>query len=109
AIPYYSDRSFLQQDISEFISALLNVYVFLLFIAGALAILVANSITYPISVIGEKLKQFKLGKNNEPLEWSSKDELGELIAEYNRMIRKLQESATLLARSEREGAWREMA
>lgn len=109
AIPYYTDRSFLQQDISEFISALLNVYVFLLFIAGALAILVANSITYPISVIGEKLKQFKLGKQNEPLEWSSRDELGELIAEYNRMILKLQESAELLARSEREGAWREMA
>lgn len=109
AVPYYMDRSFLQRDISEFISALLNVYVFLLFIAGALAILVANSITYPISVIGEKLKQFKLGKKNEPLEWSSKDELGELITEYNRMILKLQESAELLARSEREGAWREMA
>ena len=109
AIPYYTDRSFLQKDISEFISALLNVYVFLLFIAGALAILVANSITFPISVIGEKLKQFKLGKQNEPLEWSSRDELGELIAEYNRMIRKLQESADMLARSEREGAWREMA
>jgi two-component system nitrogen regulation sensor histidine kinase NtrY len=109
AIPYYTDRSFLQQDISEFISALLNVYVFLLFIAGALAILVANSITYPISVIGEKLKQFKLGKQNEPLEWRSRDELGDLITEYNRMILKLQESAELLARSEREGAWREMA
>lgn len=109
AVPYYTDRTFLQRDISEFISALLNVYVFLLFIAGALAILVANSITYPLSVIGEKLKQFKLGKQNEPLEWSSRDELGELIGEYNRMIRKLQESALLLARSEREGAWREMA
>ena len=109
AIPYYTDRSFLQQDISEFISALLNVYVFLLFIAGALAILVANSITLPISVIGQKLKQFKLGKHNQPLEWSSRDELGDLIAEYNRMILKLQESADLLARSEREGAWREMA
>lgn len=108
-IPYYTDRSFLQKDISEFISALLNVYVFLLFIAGALAILVANSITFPLSVIGEKLKQFKLGKQNEPLEWTSRDELGELISEYNRMIRKLQESAELLARSEREGAWREMA
>ncbi|MCF8238769.1 MAG: GHKL domain-containing protein [Saprospiraceae bacterium] len=109
AIPYYTDRSFLQQDISEFISALLNVYVFLLFIAGALAILVANSITLPISVIGQKLKQFKLGKDNQPLEWSSRDELGDLISEYNRMILKLQESAELLARSEREGAWREMA
>ena len=32
-----------------------------------------------------------------------------LVAEYNKMIRQLEESAQLLARSERESAWREMA
>jgi len=88
---------------------LLNVYVFLLLIAGSIAILIANSITKPLSKIGEKLKQFKLGGKNEPLEWNSKDELGALIEDYNRMIQKLKDSAVMLAKSEREGAWREMA
>lgn len=37
------------------------------------------------------------------------DEVGALIVQYNRMIDYLHESYAALARSEREGAWREMA
>ncbi len=108
-MPYYSQQSKIQDDTSDFIGTLLNYYVVLLLFAGAIAIGVANSITRPITQMGEKLKQVKLGKRNEPLEWTSKDELGELIGEYNRMIKKLDDSAQLLAQSERESAWREMA
>jgi signal transduction histidine kinase/membrane protein implicated in regulation of membrane protease activity len=96
-------------DVNDFMGALLNVYVFLFLIAGAIAIAVANSITLPIAELGEKLRRVKLGKRNEPLAWKSKDELGELIEEYNRMIEKLDESAMLLAKTERDLAWREMA
>jgi len=49
------------------------------------------------------------GKQNEKIEWNKEDELGSLIAEYNRMVDELIQSATLLAKSERESAWREMA
>ncbi|MEM1323906.1 MAG: ATP-binding protein [Bacteroidota bacterium] len=108
-LPYYSKNSKLRSDVTVFMSTLLNVYVFLLLIAGGIAIAVANSITRPLAKIGEKLKQVKIGMRNEPLEWKNQDELGELIAEYNRMIKKLEESADKLAQSEREGAWREMA
>ncbi len=108
-MPYYDKQSRSKNDSSEFISTLLNVYVFLLLVAGGIAIFVANSITRPISVMGEKLKQVKLNKKNEPLEWGGKDELGVLVSEYNKMITKLEDSASLLAQSEREGAWREMA
>ncbi|MEL6864108.1 MAG: histidine kinase dimerization/phospho-acceptor domain-containing protein, partial [Bacteroidota bacterium] len=108
-LPYYSKQSKLRSDITVFMSTLLNVYVFLLLIAGGIAIAVANSITRPLAKIGDKLKQVKLGMRNEPLEWKSQDELGELIMEYNRMIKKLEDSADRLAQSEREGAWREMA
>jgi signal transduction histidine kinase len=108
-LPYYSKQSKLRSDVTVFMSTLMNVYVFLLLIASGFAIAVANSITRPIAIIGEKLKQFKLGGRNEPLEWKNKDELGVLISEYNKMIKKLKESADKLAQSEREGAWREMA
>jgi nitrogen fixation/metabolism regulation signal transduction histidine kinase len=96
-------------SVKDFMGTLLNVYVFLLLIAGAFALAVANSITRPMTVLGQKLKEFKLGKSNEPLEWKTKDELGILIQEYNQMIIKLDESADLLALTEREVAWREMA
>src|SRR5439155_9695992 len=49
------------------------------------------------------------GTENEEIVWKKDDELGELVSEYNKMVKKLAESAQALARSEREGAWREMA
>ncbi|MBV6653371.1 MAG: hypothetical protein KI786_06425, partial [Mameliella sp.] len=107
-IPFTSGASNLQQNVLSFIGNLLNLYVFLLLIAGAIAITVANSITRPLMKIGEKLRSFQLGQN-EPLEWESEDEIGKLVNEYNQMIQKLEESAQKLAQSEREGAWREMA
>ena len=108
-LPYYSKQRELRDDVNVFMGTLLNLYVFLLLIAGAVAIGITNSITRPIARIGEKLKEFKLGKRNEPLIWESKDELGDLIEEYNRLIKKVEESAEKLAHQEREGAWREMA
>lgn len=107
-IPFTSGARSLQQNVLSFIGNLLNLYVFLLLIAGAIAITVANSITRPLLKIGEKLRSFQLGQN-EPLEWESEDEIGKLVNEYNLMIQKLEESAEKLRQSEREGAWREMA
>ncbi|GJM34308.1 MAG: hypothetical protein DHS20C18_33090 [Saprospiraceae bacterium] len=107
-LPYYSSDRNLRDDLYTFMGTLLNVYVFLLLIAGVIAIAVANSITRPIAQIGEKLRGFRLEKN-EPLDWKTQDEIGALIAEYNQMIIKLEESTEKLRQSEREGAWREMA
>lgn len=107
-LPYYANDREFRNYLQSFLSTLLNVYVFLLLVAGAIALFVAESITQPISKIGQKLSQFRLG-HNEPLEWKTPDEIGQLIAEYNLMINKLEESAEKLRQSEREGAWREMA
>lgn len=107
-LPYYSEGRNLRTDLYDFMGTLLNVYVLLLLVAGVIAIVVANSVTDPIAKIGEKLSRFELGQS-EPLEWKNKDEIGQLIAEYNQMIRKLEESTAKLKQSEREGAWREMA
>lgn len=107
-IPFAPSSRSLQDNVLKVMGQLLNLYVFLLFIAGAIAIAVANSITRPLMKIGEKLRSFQLGKN-EPLEWGTEDEIGKLVVAYNTMISKLEESAEQLRQSEREGAWREMA
>ncbi|MBL4586643.1 MAG: GHKL domain-containing protein, partial [Flavobacteriales bacterium] len=59
--------------------------------------------------IRESLKNLKLDQTNRAIEWESDDEIGELVEEYNRTLNELVQSAELLARSERESAWREMA
>jgi len=109
SLPYYSQLSSTRTDAISFMGTLLNVYVFLLLIAGVIAIIVANSITKPLTSIGQKLNAFRLGGRNEKIEYSSQDELGVLIKEYNKMVQNIRESADKLAQSEREGAWREMA
>ena len=108
-LPYYSKQRALRSDVSVFMSTLLNVYVFLLLIAGAIAIMVAETITRPLVQIGDKMRGIKLGKRNEPLKWDSKDEIGALVSEFNKMTRELENNALQLEQTAQEGAWREMA
>lgn len=96
-------------NILDFLSTILNAYIFLFLIAGGIAITIANSITQPLTILAEKLKKFKLGKSNEQLEWKSNDEIGTLIHDYNNLTHELERSAGLLAKTERDMAWREMA
>ena len=107
-LPYYAKQRNLKDDVYEFMGTLLNVYVFLLLIAATIAIFVANSITKPISAIGDQFRRFKMG-TPQHLTWTSKDELGDLIKEYNKMLDKVAASTEIIKKSEREGAWRDMA
>ncbi len=95
--------------VSDFVGTLLNIYVFLFLIAGAIALAVSNSITQPLKNLGAKIKKLKLGFKNEPLDWKSEDEIGQLVKNYNEMVGKLDDSAKMIARTERDMAWREMA
>ena len=89
--------------------ALVNVLVLAIIMAGLLAPLISRQITRKLSLIGEKFKQVKIGSGNELIEWHANDEIGNLVAEYNKMIAQLERSAEKLAKSERDMAWREMA
>jgi nitrogen fixation/metabolism regulation signal transduction histidine kinase len=73
------------------------------------AVFIANQITRPLVVIQENLQKMQLGKHNEPIYYRRNDEIGSLVKEYNKKVDELAVSAELLARSERESAWREMA
>jgi nitrogen fixation/metabolism regulation signal transduction histidine kinase len=108
-IPYFASQPELNQEISNFLVTLINLNAFIFLIAGLIALFIANRITRSFSFISERMREVNLGRMNEPIEWNRDDEIGELVKEYNKMVAKLGESATALAKSEREGAWREMA
>ncbi|MEK6614528.1 MAG: ATP-binding protein [Bacteroidota bacterium] len=108
-IPYFARQSELEKEISTILSAIINIYVLLFVISVILALTISEYFTKPLKLIQEKLSKIKLGQASEPIEWKSQDEIGSLVNEYNRMIDELQKSAELLAKSERETAWREMA
>ncbi len=108
-LPYFAKQSELEKEISTFLAALINIYVLLFAFSVITALVMSNYMTKPLRIIQDKLKNIKLGKQNEPIVWKQRDEIGSLVSEYNRMILELQHSAELLAKSERESAWREMA
>ena len=108
-LPYYARQTDLNREISSFLVALINIYVFLFSAAVITTFIISNRITEPLRIIQQGLKKTKLGRTNEPLTWKRNDEIGAMVNEYNRMVEELQHSAEKLARSERESAWREMA
>lgn len=108
-IPYFTSKPELRQEISNFLVTIINLNAFIFLIAGLIALFITNRITHSFSIISEKMQEVNLGKMNEQIVWNRNDEIGGLVKEYNKMVAKLEESAVALAKSEREGAWREMA
>lgn len=108
-IPYFLSQVDLNQEISNFLVTIINLNAFIFLIAGTIALFITNKITRSFSVIGDKMKEISVGRNNEEIVWNRNDEIGELVKQYNKMVRQLEQSAGALAKSEREGAWREMA
>jgi len=108
-LPYFTREDDLKQSISTFIVAFINLYLILFLASVIVAVILSDKITQPLSLIREKLRGIQLGKKNEQINYQAEDEIGALVQEYNHKVEELAESAELLARSERESAWREMA
>ncbi len=108
-LPYFIKQDNYSQEISTFIVAFINLYVLLFLASIIIAVFIANQITRPLTVIQQNLQKMELGKRNEPIYYKRNDEIGSLVKEYNKKVDELAVSAELLARSERESAWREMA
>jgi two-component system nitrogen regulation sensor histidine kinase NtrY len=108
-LPYFARQSELQREIASFVVAIVNIYILLMVLVLIAAIILSNSVTEPLRLLQERLGSVRIGGKNEAIKWKSRDEIGKLIEEYNRMLGELSESADKLAKSERESAWREMA
>lgn len=108
-IPYFESQNKLQDEISNFLVTIINLNAFIFLVAGIIALFITNRITSSFSLISDKMKRINLQTGNEEIVWNRKDEIGDLVIEYNKMVRQLDISAEMLAKSEREGAWREMA
>jgi signal transduction histidine kinase len=108
-LPYFSNEADYNERIGSLLNVMINVYALVFIAIGLFAILIARQITAPLSFIQETLSKTIYGKKNEPIKWQRNDEIGALVKEYNKMISALENSATRLAQSERESAWREMA
>lgn len=109
-LPYIQDDGFYERELRNFLIRLSQVYSFMLIIAFALAYFLSSYITKSLKSISLRITSTNLNQKNEKIETDdSSREVSLLIDAYNSMVDKLEESALLLAQSEREQAWREMA
>jgi len=108
-LPYFARQEDLRQEMLKLLTTYANVYIIMTALAVFLALLISRFFTRPLQLIRTQLGNLQLGRRNAKVEWNRSDEIGDLVSEYNRMIDELTRSAELLAKSERESAWREMA
>lgn len=108
-LPYFLRQKDLKEELSSSLLALINIYSLLIVASMLISLLIANQLTGPLSLLQQKLGKIRLGRKNETIEYRGNDEVASLVSEYNRMVQELEASAQLLAVSERENAWKEMA
>ena len=108
-LPYFTKQNILRSDITTLVVAVINVYVLLILLTIAMAVLISDQITRPLRLIQQKFSEIKIGKKNEEIIYHGHDEIAGLVDEYNRMVKELVKNVEMLSRSERESAWREMA
>lgn len=108
SIPFFESENELDMLIADVLSNILNIFVLVFIMFLFVSFFVTKNLTFPFKLLTQKLKTTGLD-NNEPMYWPVKDEIGLLVNEYNNMLYKLEASKNILASTEKESAWREMA
>lgn len=108
-VQHFAQQGEFENQVQSFFVAILNVVMFLLVLSIVGAVFVSGWITKPLRMIRKSVSNVEFGQHNAHIAYNSNDEIGALVAEYNKKLTELDEAALKLAQSEREGAWREMA
>ena len=108
-VPYFAMQNLLKEEVSNLVVTLINFTLMFLVLMMWVAVFLSERITSPLYMLQQAMASVAYGKKNEHISYSSRDEVGELVKQYNRMTDELDDSADKLARTEREMAWREMA
>lgn len=108
-LPYFTQSGALTRDVTNLVVAVINIYMILMLVILLVSVILADRITQPLRMIQNRIAQVSLSKTNEMIHYERSDEIRGLVEEYNYMVKELERSAGLLAQSERESAWREMA
>lgn len=108
-LQHFGQQQGFENQIENFLVAIINVFILLLAFSIILSIIASNWVTSPLKILQQSFAKIQLGKYNEPIEYQSNDEIGDLVKNYNQKLEELAFTAQQLAQSERESAWREMA
>jgi len=108
-IPYFQDDRFHEQELSEFLRSIIWLFLGLFIVGLLLAYYISNYITQSLRDVSSNIRLLQIDGKNERIEWGRNDEIGRLVEQYNQKVDELEASAALIAKSEREQAWKKMA
>jgi len=108
-LQHFGQQKEFENQIQNFLVAIINVFMLLLAISIILAIFISNWVTAPLRLLQQSFAGVKFGKHNQQIDYNKNDEIGALVKDYNQKLEELEFAAQQLAQNERESAWREMA
>ncbi|MEI6752549.1 MAG: ATP-binding protein [Paludibacter sp.] len=109
SIPQFFSQDEIKAEIESFLAVIIHIYLIIIILAILLSLFIGKQLAAPLNVLETKLKEMRLGRRNEKIDYTLNDEIGQLVIQYNRTVDELEHSAGLLAQSERESAWKSMA
>jgi len=109
AVPQFFSEEAMRAEIENFSTVIIRVYFFIILIAIILTVLIGRKLSAPLNMLEMKLREMRVGRRNEKIDYQYNDEIGQLVNQYNHTVDELEQSAKLLAKSERESAWKLMA
>jgi two-component system nitrogen regulation sensor histidine kinase NtrY len=107
-LQHFGQQQEFEEQLRNFLVAVVNVFIILLLISIGITLLVSNWVTSPLKTLQKRISSIQL-TSDVKIQYSGKDEIGSLVHAYNLKLDELQVAAKKLAKTEREMAWREMA
>jgi len=109
SLNYIDAQTAVQSWTRQIWQTLLIAFFIIFFLLYTFSFVSSKRLTEPLKLIADKIKSVSFHEQNKEIVWEAKDEIGLLTGEYNRMLRKLEESRQALSLSEKQSAWRDMA
>lgn len=109
AVPQFLSRDLVQADLEAFLTVVVHIYFIIIVLFIILSFFITRQLSSPLTLLQNSLKEIKFGQVNKKIDYKPLDEIGLLVEQYNKTVDELEKSALLLAKSERESAWKTMA
>lgn len=98
-----------KMELSDIVTSFMCVHALLILLALLASWAIYAVVAGSMATIGKAMSKRKGANSPLRISWVESEEIGQLIREHNRLVEEIHQQADLLAKSERETAWRNMA
>ncbi len=109
SVPFYISENEMQASLDAVMLKILPAYLVALLLLMVVSVIISRALTYPIMELGKRLRNLDPTRQNDKLLYEGRDEVGDLVESYNKMVDDLNRNVLTLTEKERESAWQTMA